>query len=773
MNNPFKDMSPESVRATMSLTSELQEFFKSDDYCNKMMQLYLGEPLSHEEFAATVRKYFAHPQKHNLADLMVKQDRGGSAFERYTVDVPDDLCRYKMTQSIMNGATPKTSLYLGEFLNDLGDNVIVDKTCTGCGGTTLALNQTGKDIIIAMPTRNTVESKELDELGEKRDDIFVIHGGLNNSREAVWQYLTSCGRTKKAKKSGIEWKNIKIVCTHEILGKLAEWLRGADKDGYPISERDPYYFNDSVNKDNYHLYIDEMHSLLSVGGSDNLRRIHKMLNYAKTLQHVVFITATMMDEEYFPKEIIDMASRLKVVKINFPAWSVYVPKIETLVCKPNGRHTPSGDMAAIIKTNYLSATNDGENAHIFINSVNDIVTILRKIKWLENINDIRIVCSNNANDNEDKFFKAFKAEYSKDDVTETAALNMYLEREKPLTSPITSPVCKVNFYTATAFAGCDIYDKDGQIYIISSKYKEQTMYDVATTIPQIIGRIRNYQKKYVYHIRDNGKGVMTMSDDEFEEELNDRIHIAKRDLDDVQQTKLRRDYAKGKDYFDEQHREYFVVANEKLNPITLQTETVFEFDDIACKSFKRNQYVKNHYCTFNMMRQEAHTLEIEEATTTSVETRIVNRTVKPNQRGTFKDKYTEYCALRKENPKGKRKLVLEELEKKARYYEIYLLFSEDELEKVYKWNYNAVCRAIRTKAVQHYKDEIIKNLKHKRVYVGAEISTFFKKEAEKWVSDVYGIEKFYLKDIYIVDSTSISRREYGKVVRYVKILGIK
>lgn len=754
------------------------ETFKSttpdDDFLNKLHQLYFGEPITPQEAAKAARDVLElsrSPKKHKLADLMVRQEAKDSLFERYTVDVPSELTRYKCFQDMTNGNISNMHLYLGDFLTDLGDNVIVDKTCTGCGGTTLALNQSGKDIIIAMPTRNTVECKEIDELGNKRKDVFVIHGEKNNSREAVYNYLTSLGRTKEGKKRGIEWKNIKIVCTHEILGKLAEWLRGANGDGYPISEKDPCYFNESGNLENYHLYIDEMHSLLDVHGSENLARIHKMLAWAKTLHHVVFITATMTEEEYYPQEVLDMADRLKLVKINFPKWAIYTPQIKTLVCK--ARRTPAGYMASIIKSNYLSTDNEGENVHIFLNSVKNIVAIMKKISWLQNISNIRIVCSQNNGDNEDAFYKAFCDEYKKDDVEETELLNQYLNKEIPLTSPITSEVRKVNFYTATAFQGCDILDAAGQIYVVSSKYQAQTMYDVATTIPQIIGRIRDYAKPYVYYIRDDGKGIMTWTEEEFTEELKEREEAANQQIKNT--TMLHRDYNKGLGIFDFKYSEYFIAAKMVFNPETQTSETQFVFDDLAFKHFKRAYFNRLGYINFSMMRKNAETLTVENEPD-ETEQRLVSRTVNMTQRGTFKEKYAEYCALAKEEEQGKlegkRKLAFMDMEKTTRYNEIRRYFTDEELED-YKWSYKKACYYIRSKAVLYYKKQLFQELKRFGIDVGAQITRETRILAEKWATDTHGIEDFHLKDIYEIDSTSIVRRVNGKSTRFITILGKK
>ena len=65
-----------------------------------------------------------------------------------------------------------------------------------------------------------------------------------------------------------------------------------------------------------------------------------------------------------------------------------------------------------------------------------------------------------------------------------------LGKNYPIETP-SAPVKKVNFYTSTAFEGCDIFDELGRIYIVSDAKKAHTLVDISTLFIQICGRIRN------------------------------------------------------------------------------------------------------------------------------------------------------------------------------------------------------------------------------------------------------------------------------------------
>ena len=60
---------------------------------------------------------------------------------------------------------------------------------------------------------------------------------------------------------------------------------------------------------------------------------------------------------------------------------------------------------------------------------------------------------------------------------------------------INSDVCKINFYTATAFEGVDIYDPVGKTIVISDTNIAQTLMDISTLFIQICGRLRDSKYK--------------------------------------------------------------------------------------------------------------------------------------------------------------------------------------------------------------------------------------------------------------------------------------
>ncbi len=118
-------------------------------------------------------------------------------------------------------------------LNDLPHNCIFNKVVTGCGGTTVVL-QNSEDYVIAVPTTELIINKtDITMAGISKRDYngirpFGLFGRFDDATERkLKDYLNS---------SGIK----KIMCTYDKVPKLMEYIQPS----------------------NYRLLIDEYHCLL-------------------------------------------------------------------------------------------------------------------------------------------------------------------------------------------------------------------------------------------------------------------------------------------------------------------------------------------------------------------------------------------------------------------------------------------------------------------------------------------------------------------------------
>lgn len=154
------------------------------------------------------------------------------------------------------------------------------------------------------------------------------------------------------------------------------------------------------------------------------------------------MTATPLDDDIILEEIKDL-NRLNIKWTK--AESIKLNLIDT-----------SFTNKELLK---LFNKNDGANYHIFLNSVKTIKDVITKSK----ITDYKVVCS----------------EKSK-------IANKTLKIGSTLDPPM-----KYNFYTSTAFEGCDIYDPIGKTVILCDTSISTTILDISTLVRQICGRLRD------------------------------------------------------------------------------------------------------------------------------------------------------------------------------------------------------------------------------------------------------------------------------------------
>ena len=230
---------------------------------------------------------------------------------------------------------------------------------------------------------------------------------------------------------------IKIAVTYDSLPKVVEaYKQATGKDAF---------------KDLF-LLVDEEHVLANQYVFRN-PAIKKLLELSRKFERKTFLTATPIDKEFQLKELEDMP----LVKI---IWD-NAPKIKIIPYKTN---KPAKVVQSLIE-DALHGKMFG-NLHFFLNSVEMIGNIIRNTSLTPE--QARIVCADNIA-NQEKLGNGFKIEKT------------------------VSPAKKINFYTSTAFEGCDIYDKEGRTYIVSDNYKSSTLLDISTYIIQIAGRIRDSQ----------------------------------------------------------------------------------------------------------------------------------------------------------------------------------------------------------------------------------------------------------------------------------------
>ena len=216
----------------------------------------------------------------------------------------------------------------------------------------------------------------------------------------------------------------KIMVTYDSLPKVIDTL---ESKGYDV-------MND------YQLVIDEWQVILN---SYDFRpeAIQGLLKATGGFKDVIYMTATPVKKKYWPEEM----KHLQKVKI----WWQDEQELEL--------HSVKTSSPARLVAEFCENRTDEYNLHIFVNSVTVISRIIKYAGLKPE--EVRIICSKNR---------------------ESKATNQSkLGKDYPI-ADITDAVKPYNFYTSTAFEGCDIYDEKGLAVILNDGHIPHSLLPVDT-----------------------------------------------------------------------------------------------------------------------------------------------------------------------------------------------------------------------------------------------------------------------------------------------------
>ena len=254
----------------------------------------------------------------------------------------------------------------------------------------------------------------------------------------------------------------KIMVTYDSLPKVIDTLEG---NGYDV-------MND------YQLVIDEWQVIIN---SYDFRpeAIQGLLKATGGFKDVIYMTATPVKPKYWPEEM----KHLQRVKIRWQDEQ----ELEL--------HSVKTSSPARLVAEFCENRTDEYNLHIFVNSVTVISRIIKYAGLKPE--EVRIICSKNR---------------------ESKATNQSkLGKDYPI-ADITDAVKPYNFYTSTAFEGCDIYDEKGLAVILNDGHIPHSLLPVDTLFFQIAGRLRNSRyKDYIINIFSQTKNTDDVTYEEYVE----------------------------------------------------------------------------------------------------------------------------------------------------------------------------------------------------------------------------------------------------------------
>ena len=321
-------------------------------------------------------------------------------------------------------------------LEDLPHNCIFNKVVTGCGGTTVVL-QNAKDYVIAVPTTELIINKtDITTAGISRRDYngirpFGLFGDFSAAEHKLKDYLNSPGIKK-------------IMCTYDKISKLMEYINPKDNQ----------------------LTVDEYQCLLKAY-SYRQKAIDGVLDNFRAFKSFCFMSATPITPDFVP----DCLKDVPVVEAD---WGQNTETLKVELLRTNKPYT----MAANIINKYKLDGYFEQNGHksyeafFFINSVRDIAGILNHCNLTND--EVRIICADTP-DNHEKLIGY--------DISNSR-----------------SPNKMFNFITSKSFEGADYHSETGICFVVSSASNPHTQASIDTDLPQIAGRIRTPENPFRYNL---------------------------------------------------------------------------------------------------------------------------------------------------------------------------------------------------------------------------------------------------------------------------------
>lgn len=327
-------------------------------------------------------------------------------------------------ENVINIKAPYSRL--SDVMKDLPDNVYLNKTTTGCGATHLCLTN-DVNYVVLVPYISLIENKQ-----EYLDNIFPVYGKV--SVKSIVDYLKNGNSVSK------------IMSTYDSFHKVVTALEEVGL----ISE--------------FKVCFDEAHSLISLSKIKG-KVFEYFYNNFRKFKSFVFVTATPNDSDLLPDEIKDVPFT-RVVWENAVAVNIKEKHVDTVA--------ECNSLVVEVCKQHLLGEVEG-NAYIFYNSVQEIITVIKKLKKMDGFNthSVNIFCANSDRNNH-KIANQLGVRFLKGNLNDCK---------------------KINFLTSTTYEGCDINDPVGKTYIVVSSKRDSTALTNHILVPQICGRLRKSKFK--------------------------------------------------------------------------------------------------------------------------------------------------------------------------------------------------------------------------------------------------------------------------------------
>ena len=348
-------------------------------------------------------------------------------------------------------------------------NGILNKMVTGCGATTLAIEDNCKTIVCSPRV------KLLDNKSVQHKNTLLVKGGVNKT--TIGKYIE-------------ETPIPKILVTYDSLYKVIDCID--DYSGWRV-------------------VVDEFQCILNDASFKADTEI-KLLEKLNSFPYVTYLSATPILDKYL--EQIEFFKDMPYIELDWEDKEL-VEVHRTQVNEP--LVAAQNIVLSYMRGEYpVLPTPDGElveskEAVIFLNSVTSIVNIIKNTKLKPE--QVNIIVANN--DDNDAIIKKLGEGYGNGTI--------------PLKG---EPHKLITMCTSTAYMGVDFYSECASTFVISDCTKINTSIDISTELSQIAGRQRlktNPFRKHIFFYYNTMAGAY--SEEEFEENIKNKCELSQLEVD--------------------------------------------------------------------------------------------------------------------------------------------------------------------------------------------------------------------------------------------------
>ena len=338
--------------------------------------------------------------------------------------------------------------YLQQF-----NKFILNKTVTGCGGTSLFLNSS-IDVVIVSPRLQALKDKHKQHPdtflfhspytnnGKRADDIKRLMSDLNN-------YISYCGNTPFTERT-----YAKILVTLDSCEKVIDVLKG-----YGVI-------------DSFLFVVDEFQCLMGDATFKGTTDMNFLIRLDCEAKNICYLSATPIQDKYL--DFVPQFKGLPYIKLEWDKSVLEEPNVrEIQMKKDESAEKVCGRIIKDFRANGYFARKvvDGQvvystEACIFLNEVRSIINIIVKNNLKPD--EVTVLCSEGKVSGLPKGFKTG---------------GLCTDRDNPRNKTFT-------FCTKASFEGVDFYSTNAMTFVFINAGKEWQTLDIMLDIPQILGRQR-------------------------------------------------------------------------------------------------------------------------------------------------------------------------------------------------------------------------------------------------------------------------------------------